>query len=113
MEQLLAKDLMDEATKAVQLRKNWPEKSKSQEELELLRVSGGVRLDGALIRQAMKAGKESDWSELLKSDNLNAWRKVKIQECSNEAKQRGRRVEEWVSTRHGDTRRKVSATGGA
>ena len=44
-------------------------------------------LDGTLIRQASKAGKAGDWSELPESDRLNAWTSAKLQECSNEVKQ--------------------------
>ena len=43
---LWAKDLVDEATRAVQLVKSWPDESPYKEWLELLRVSSGMRLDG-------------------------------------------------------------------
>ena len=35
----------------------------------------------------MKAGTPGDWSELLKSDKLNAWTRVQIQECYHEVRQ--------------------------
>ena len=62
---LWAKDLVEEATKAVQLEKSWPAESPHKEELELLRVRSGLRLDGTLIRQAMKAGKAGRWSSAM------------------------------------------------
>ena len=61
-----------------------------REELELLRESDCVRLEGTMIRQAMKAGKAGDWSELLKSE-LNARTRAKIQECYYEVKQEDER----------------------
>ena len=78
---------MAEATTAVQLEKSWPEESAYKEELELLRVSSGMRLEGTMIPEAMKAGTAGDWSVWLKTDKLDAWTRVKIQEFCNEAKQ--------------------------
>ena len=40
-----AKDLMKEATRAVQLGKSWPDESPCKEELGLLRVSSGIALE--------------------------------------------------------------------
>ena len=91
---LWAKDLMEEATKAVQLEKSWPAESPYKEELELLRVRSGLRLHGTLIRQAMKAGKVGRWSELWESGKRNASTRVKMQECYDAVKQRERRAEE-------------------
>ena len=44
-----------------------------KEVLELLQVSGGMRLGGTLIRQAIGARKAGCWSELVKRVRLNAW----------------------------------------
>ena len=46
-------------------RSNWQHES-YKEEFEL-RVSDDLRLDGTLMRQAMKAGKAGDWADLVKS----------------------------------------------
>ena len=46
-----------------------------------------MRLKGTVNRPATKAEKEDDWSELLKSKDLNAWTRVKIQECYCEVRQ--------------------------
>ena len=54
------------------------DESPRKEELELLRVSCDLRLDGTLVRQALKAGKAVDWSELVKSHRLNAWTSAKL-----------------------------------
>ena len=48
----------------------------------MLRESDGVRLDVAMIRQALKAVNAGAWSELLKSDKVNAWTRVNLQEFS-------------------------------
>ena len=70
---LRARDLMAEAATAMQQEKSWPRESPHKEVLELLRESEGMRLEGTtVIRQAMKGGRACDWSELLKSDKLNA-----------------------------------------
>ena len=71
---LWARELSEEATKAVQLEtSSWQHESPYEEELELLRVSSD-------IRQAIKSGKATDWSELVKSDRLHAWTSAKLQE---------------------------------
>ena len=67
---LWARELMDNATRALQLGTSWQDQSPYKEELEQVRVSGDVRLDGTLIRQAIEAGTLVGWSELLKSDKL-------------------------------------------
>ena len=36
-----------------------------KEDFELLHASGGMRLDGTLNRQAVKAGKACEWSEMV------------------------------------------------
>ena len=59
------RELLEVATRAVQLVTHWQDESPHQE-LELLRVSIDMRLDGTLIRQALKAGKAGDWWELVK-----------------------------------------------
>ena len=70
----------------MQIGRSWPGESPYQEELELLRENEGMRLDGTMIRQAMKAGRAGDWSELFKSDKLNTWTRVKQQECYYEVR---------------------------
>ena len=79
---------MEGATKAVlQETSSWQEESPHKKELGLFCVSSDMRLDGTLIRQASKAGKAGDWSEIPESDRHNAWTSAKLQECSNEVKQ--------------------------
>ena len=79
---------MDEATEAVQLETSrCQNESPYKGELELLRVRCGMRLDGTLIRPAIKTGKAGDWSELAKSDRLTAWTTAKLQECYSEVEQ--------------------------
>ena len=65
---------------------SWPEESPHREELVQLRESDSLHLAGTMVRRAMKAGGENDWSELLKSNDLNAWTRVKIQECFHEVR---------------------------
>ena len=77
--QLRARTLLEEAATALQLRtSSWQDESPYTEELELLRVSGDMRLDG--MRQAIKTGKAGDWSELAESDRLT-------EECYSEVMQ--------------------------
>ena len=64
-----------------------PGESPLKEELELLRKRNGMRLEGTMIRQAMEAGKAGDWSELLKSDKLDARTSAKLRECYYEVRQ--------------------------
>ena len=61
---------LDEATKAVQLEASgsWQNESPYKEELERLRVSSDMRLDGTLMLHEIKAGKAGDWTDLVKSD---------------------------------------------
>ena len=86
-----ARQLLVEATRAVQLETGTQDESPRKEELELLRESCDLRLDGTLVRQAFKAGKAIDWSELVKSNRLNAWTSAKLQECCSEVKPGRRR----------------------
>ena len=53
-----AKQLLEEATKAVQLEthSSWQNESPYKEELELLRVGNNLRFEGSSMRQASKAG---------------------------------------------------------
>ena len=51
---------------------SWQNESPYKEELELLRVSGDMFVDGSLMRQATKAGKADDWAHLVENDRLNA-----------------------------------------
>ena len=75
-----------EATRAFQLGTSWQDESPFKEELELLRGSGDMRVDGTLIRQAIEAGTAGEWSELLQIDQPSAWR-MKTRECYHEARQ--------------------------
>ena len=53
-----------------------------KEELELLQVRSDLRLDGTIMRQAMKAGgKAGDWADLVESDRLNWSASAKL--CEN------------------------------
>ena len=58
--------LQNEAT-ALQLGKSWSDESPYTEELALLREGDGVHLAGTLVRLAMTAGEEDDWSEFTSS----------------------------------------------
>ena len=40
-----------------------------------------------MLRRAIRAGRADDWSELLKSSELNPWTRVKLQECCCEVRQ--------------------------
>ena len=81
--------MLEEATKAVKLEtsSSWQHESPYKEELELLRVSGDVRLDDTLMRQAIKGGTAGGRSELVKGDRLNAWTSAKLRECYSEVEQ--------------------------
>ena len=59
-----AKNLLEEATKTVQLEASgrWQNESPHKNELDLLRVSSDLRLDGTLMRQAFKAGNAGNWA---------------------------------------------------
>ena len=46
---------------AVEESGSWKNESPYKEELELLRISSDLRLDGTLMRQAFKASKAGDW----------------------------------------------------
>ena len=82
------RELLEESTNVVQLETSrWQEESPYNAGLGLLRVSCVVRMDGTLIRQATKAMKAGDWSELLKSDRFNSWTNAELQECYIEVKQ--------------------------
>ena len=55
-----------------------------------------------MVRSAMKAGKENDWSELLKSKDLNAWSRMKEQECYEVRQEDDRRKsEQSMQKEHG------------
>ena len=86
-QKLRTRDLMAEASTAMQLVRSWPEEPPYKEELELLPESDGVRLDGTVIPQAMKAGRAGDGSELFNSEDLNAWTRVQTQEFYHEVRQ--------------------------
>ena len=51
---------------------SWQNESPYKEELELLRVSNDMFVDGSLMRQATKAVKADDWADLVENDRLNA-----------------------------------------
>ena len=61
---------MSEAATASQLEKSGQEASSYGEELEMLRESDGMHLEGTMVRHATKAGKKDDLFELLKSRGL-------------------------------------------
>ena len=69
------RELLEEATRAVQLGTHWQDESPHQE-LEMLRVGIDMRLDGTLIRQALKAGKAGEWWELVKQEQAQ-----RVDEC--------------------------------
>ena len=55
--------------------------------MALVLESDGMHLADTVVRHAMKAGEDHDWSELLKIKDLNVWTRVKIQECDHEVRQ--------------------------
>ena len=55
-QKVYAKSLLNEAARALQLEKSWPEESPYSEEQALLRESDSLHLPGTRIRRAMKAG---------------------------------------------------------
>ena len=70
-----AKNFLEEATKAVQLEASGRQnESPYKEELERLRVSSDMRLDGTLMLHAIKAGKAGDWTDVVKNDWLKECR---------------------------------------
>ena len=92
-----ASERLEEATRAVQQGTSWQDESQFKEELELLRESGDMRLDGTLIRQAIEAGKAGDRSKLVNIDMLNTWTSAKLQECHREVKQEDDERRAWCS----------------
>ena len=44
-------------------------------------------MPGVMVRKAIKAGRADDWSEVMKSDELNPWTMAKLKESYFEAKQ--------------------------
>ena len=83
--QMYAKSLLDEGTTTLKLGTSWTE-SPYTETIAQLRETDSLHLAGTMVRRAMKAGKANDWSELLKSKELNLWTRVKIQECYHEVR---------------------------
>ena len=74
---------------AVGDKKSWQHES-LYKEVEFLRVSSDLRLDGTLRRQATqvaKAAKADDWTDLVESDRLNTWTSAKQRECHSEMDQ--------------------------
>ena len=65
VKELGARTLLEEATKAVQLEtgSSWPLESPCKEELELLRMSGDMRLDGTSMRQGGESGRLGGFGE--------------------------------------------------
>ena len=83
---MYAKSLLNDAATALTWSKSWREESPCKEEFALLRESDSLHLAGTMVRRAVKAGIENDWSELLKGSQLNPWTRVKLQECHHEVK---------------------------
>ena len=52
---------------------------------------------GDLMRQAIKAVKAGDWTDLVSSDKLNAWTSAKLRECYSEADHRASRGQGGVT----------------
>ena len=44
----------------------------------LLLESDSLHLPGSMVRRASRAGRTDEWSELLRSDGLNPWTRVKL-----------------------------------
>ena len=61
---MFSKSLLEEAATRLELGKSWTEESLYKEEFALPRESGSLHLAGTMVRRAMKAGNEEDWSEL-------------------------------------------------
>ena len=71
---------------AVEASSSWQHESRCEEELELLRVSIDLRLDGTLMRQAIKAGTAGHWAAFFffYKDKLSSWSSVKVREFYRE-----------------------------
>ena len=50
----------------------------------------------------MKAARADEWTELLKSDELNPWTRVKLQECGHETKQDDDQAKEHRAAGHAE-----------
>ena len=83
---MYAKSLLSEAATALQLGESCTDEAPYKEELALSRESDSLHLAGTMVRRAMKAGKEDDLSELLKSSELNPVTRVKLLECTYEVR---------------------------
>ena len=46
-----------------------------------------MQLAGMMVRRAIRAGRSDNWSELMKSDELNPWMMAKLQESYHQARQ--------------------------
>ena len=57
------------------------------EELALLQQSENRRLPGIMVRRAVNAGRADDWSELMKSEELNPWMIAKLKASYGQATQ--------------------------
>ena len=58
-----------------------------KEELALLQQSENRRLPGIMVRRAVNAGRADDWSELMKSEELNPWMIAKLKASYGQATQ--------------------------
>ena len=72
--------LLNEAATALQLGKTCQKNRRTEKRW---RCCGKVTVCvwQTMVRRAMQAGEENDWSEVLTSKGLNAWTRVKTQEC--------------------------------
>ena len=80
-----AKNFLEEATKVVQFEASgsWQNESPYKEELERLRASSDMRLDGTLMLHEIKAGKAGDWRDLAKmTDSKSVVQKI-LQKSTN------------------------------
>ena len=77
--------MLKEAAEATSLGKEWLNEAPRKYELALLREGRNMQLPGTVVRKAIKAGRTDDWSELMKSDELNPSVMAKLKESHGEA----------------------------
>ena len=62
--------------------------------------SKNMQLPGMMVRRAIKAGWADDWSELVKSEELQPWMMAKLKESHHQARRGGRLVQEHRAAGH-------------
>ena len=73
----------------------------------MLRESMNMQLPRMMMRRAVKAGLADDWSELMRSEELNPWMIVKMRETYHQARQQDESTVQKVLQRSTDFEQKV------